>query len=428
MERLKSRAQLQARLSAKLVVASTVIAVAMRNSNAVAQCSGYSVEVFAGPDCFLPSFAHATGIAETGAICGSYVDCAEVGHHVIWSPTADVTEMPASDENGIPDSPFDINSAGQVTGTMHLRSLSPPGRAFLYSSAMTMNLGTLPGHNASEGKAINEFGIACGFSRNTVSGPLSAFIWGDGQMSAPELPLGPNSIANDISDDGSICGWMGNTPDVDAHGFIWNKGTTSDCGVVPGGVSSVAMSINSSHNLCGWGIVHLNELLVVVQGFFWSKGEFRTIDALPQFAHCRPQSLNGANVVVGYCNNSPKSGLTRAFVWHDDTITALNDLIPSELNLDITHAWDINDGGQVVGMASVIGTSNRVAVRLTPIPSPIGDSDCDSDIDVEDLLGVINNWAHESPKGSNALPPCDFDHDGLVEVDDLMIVIDNWTT
>ena len=64
---------------------STFFATTFALSRVAAGSCGYSVEIFAGPDCsFLPSFAHATGIADNGAMCGSYVDCAEVGHHVIW--------------------------------------------------------------------------------------------------------------------------------------------------------------------------------------------------------------------------------------------------------------------------------------------------------------------------------------------------------
>jgi hypothetical protein len=75
MEWLKDRAQMHARLSAMVVsAASVLLPIAVLDSNAVGQCAGYSVEVFAGPDCpIFPSFATAWGIAENGAICGAYM-------------------------------------------------------------------------------------------------------------------------------------------------------------------------------------------------------------------------------------------------------------------------------------------------------------------------------------------------------------------
>ena len=392
-----------------------------------AQCTGYSVEVFAAPDCsILPSFAGARGIADDGGICGGYVDCGENGHSVIWDAVGEITELPLSAEGGFPG-PLALNSLKEVVGQLSIPKLSPLHRAFLYSKGVTVNLGTLPGHNQSEAIAINESGVTCGVSRNTNVGPLSAFIWQNGKMEALNLPLGPNSIANDISNDGAICGWMGHTPDVDAHAFIWSNGKTSDLGVIPSGVTGVATSINSYHNVCGWGKVNGTEG-PVAQGFFWSGGDFEIIDPLPGFSRCFPRALNDSNVVVGSCDNIPKSGVTGAFVWHNGVSVPIDDLIPGDLNLTVRNAWGINNAGQIVGDALLLdGSFDRVAVRLTPIPSPIGDSDCDDDIDVDDLLTVINHWADTSPKGSNALPPGDFDHDGVVELDDLAIVLDNWT-
>jgi hypothetical protein len=213
-----------------------------------------------------------------------------------------------------------------------------------------------------------------------------------------------------------------------SHAFIQNAatGATTDLGsVLPNATGARALGISNLGSICGRAIMPCGQSCTVLKGFIWNNGQFQDLGVLPGKTHTRPFAINDSNVIVGYCD----PGAT-AFVWRNGTMTALNDLIPPELNLDIKLVWDINNAGQIVGQAEVLGTSDDVAVRLTPIPSPIGDSDCDSDIDVDDLLSVINNWAHESPKGSTpqALPPCDFDHDGTVEVDDLMIVIDNWTS
>ena len=187
MERLKGRAQLQARLNAMLVSSATLIPIGMMESNAVAQCAGYSVEVFAGPNCqFLPSFAHATGIADNGAICGGYTDCAEVFHPLIWWPNGDVTELPHSADGGDPQYPFELNSAGEVAGRMDLPGQpSPIHQAFVYSNGVTLDLGMLPGQNTAEAVAINSSSVVVGTSNNTGFGPLTAFIWQNGKL----LPL-----------------------------------------------------------------------------------------------------------------------------------------------------------------------------------------------------------------------------------------------
>ena len=413
-----------------LVSAASVISIGANGLNAIAQCSGYSVEIFAGPTCpIFPSFAHATGISDNGSMCGGYVDCAEVGHHVIWWPNGEKTELPNSADGGIPDSPFEVNDDGQVAGRLNLPGLPSPDRAFLFSDGVTTNLGALLGHNWAEALAINNSGVVIGNSINTATGPLTAFVWQDGKMSKVPLPYGLASEAYDISDSGKICGWMGNHTANDAHAFIHDlaTGDTVDAGILVSGSSgSRATGITNAGTICGWSFIPCGFACYDRKGFIWSNGVVQELGVLSGTTTTEPQAINDSNVVVGYCSDPG----AKAFVWQDGVISALNDLIPPELNLNITLAWDINNAGQIVGEANVIGSGgDRVAVRLTPIPSHIGDSDCDSDIDVDDLLGVINNWAHQSPKGSTppALPPCDFDHDGFVEVDDLMIVIDNWT-
>jgi probable HAF family extracellular repeat protein len=391
---------------------------------ASASCSGYTVEIFSNPDCsLLPSFATAWGIAENGAISGGWTDCGEVGHPGIWWPDGSFTELPLSADGGIPDSPFALNSAGQVAGRMHVPGLNPPDRAFLYSDGVTSNLGALPGHNTAAAHAISYAGIVVGTSNNNaVADQLRGFVWQNGKMSVLSPTYGSDSEAHGISDSGKVCGRMGNHPSLDSRAYVHDltTGITADLGVLlDGATASHAIGINTFGNVCG-----VSRIITIPawRGFMWSSGEAQDLGILPGKTHTRPQAINDSNVVVGFCD----PGAT-AFVWRNGTITALNDLIPPELNLNFRLAWDINNAGQIVGQAEVIGTSDDVAVRLTPIPSPIGDSDCDGDIDTDDLLGVINNWADESPQGSNALPPCDFDHDSIVELDDLMIVIDNWT-
>jgi hypothetical protein len=52
---------------------------------------------------------------------------------------------------------------------------------------------------------------------------------------------------------------------------------------------------------------------------------------------------------------------------------------------------------------------------------PQVDSNCDKQVDVDDLLDVINHW---NLQGGG---PANFNADGIVGVPDLMIVIDNWS-
>jgi uncharacterized membrane protein len=430
MTALKVRRLEHARIIVLLLLLETVIGVLLPTfSTAHAQCGEeYLVEVIEGPDCgLLPSSAIAHGIAENGELCGIFQGCDKYGYAFEWFSSTGITiiQVPPGFHGA---SALDINSNSQAVGIISSTILQPSERAFLSTGGVAINLGVLPGGNRSEGYGINEAGVACGLSANSVTGPLQAFIYQGGQMSALNLPLGPNSNAFGIADDGTICGWMGGTPSTGAHAFIWKGGITTDLGaVLKGAVGAEALALSNGGSVCGRAIYPDPNFTIKRHGFLWTDGNAIDLGHLRGFVHCTPQGVNSSNVVVGFCHQSAMP--TTAFVWRNGVMTALNDLIDPNLNLDIDIAHAINDAGQIAGQADVLdGSADRVAVRLSPIPSPIGDSDCDDDIDTDDLLGVINNWAHESPKGSNALPPCDFDHDGLVELDDLMIVIDNWSS
>ena len=405
------------------------------SQSASAQCVKYSVEIFAGPACqILPSWAGAFGISNAGAICGGYVDCGENGHHVIWWPNGDVTEMPPSSDGGIPDSPFGINSSGQVAGRMYVPDLDPnPDRAFLYTARITQNLGTLPGGNFSEASALNDSGVVCGYSTG-IGQPLQAFVWQDGKMSALMLPIGKSSVANDISDTNLICGWMGDATWL-SHAFIWSNGQTIDLKTVLRDANGAsATGLNSAGSACGYAMYGDPSEPILRHGFLWINGLAQDLGVLPNFINTTPYGVDNSHRVVGYCDNFPVSGLHRAFVWQNGVMQALNDLVPLELNLNIREAWDINNVGQIVAQATRPGPNgpNTVAVRLTPIPPLTGDLDCDWQVNVPDLLSVIGAWGPcpPHPPGEPFTETChaDFNDDGVVNHHDIVAVVLNWTS
>jgi probable HAF family extracellular repeat protein len=417
------------RLIARILV---VLGVGAQSARTLAACT-YSVELIEGPDCqFIWSAANARAINEAAAIAGGYVTCDQVAHHVIWSAdNAIITELPPSSDPGYPDVLYDLNVANQVVGELYIPGL-PNKRAFLFSNGVTTNLGVLPGGDLSTAHAVNVNGLVCGLSMNSGTGPLQAFLWQDGKMSPLFLPIGPNSHAYDVSDDDKICGWMGTAPQTNAHGFILDlkDGSVIDLGTpIPQSVASEARAISSEGAACG-----IYRLPAPPEGggtlkraFLWTNGSMVDLGVLAGYRDSFALKLNDSNVVVGYC--AKQSGASRACIWRNGTLSALNDLVPSELNLDIRLAWSINNAGQIVAEGGIIGSPDQIVFRLTPLPSPIGDFDCNNVIDVDDLLGVINHWgpAAAPTKGSPVLDPADFNQDDMVDLDDLLIVLNNWT-
>jgi probable HAF family extracellular repeat protein len=411
-----------------LVTVSAFFAALLTARGAQAQCSGYSVDILPGPDCkFVPSDANASAVNEAGELCGAYFNCS-TGEAAVWLGEGPWIPLVNYPKGFMGFNPLDMNLSRKMAGTTRMAQNPEHSFAAIYdfeTSSMT-NLGALPGHTESEAVGINSSNVVVGNSNNAaVADQLRAFLWQNGDMSVLPMTYGTTSFAFDISDSGKICGRMGNHPSLDSHAFIFDlaTGILTDVGLLlDGATGSRATGVNNAGTICGFSAIPCGQSCTVRRSFIWSNGVVQDLGVLPGNTNTFARAINDSNVVIGYCDPIPTT-----FVWRNGKIYTLNDLIPPELNLDLQTPSDINNAGQIVGLASVIGSGgDRVAVRLTPMPSPIGDFNCDATVNVDDLLGVINNWAKTPPQGAKWFPPGDFDHDGIVELDDLMIVIDNW--
>jgi probable HAF family extracellular repeat protein len=386
-----------------------------------ADCPSYSVDVIALPFCGLPGYGiFPNGLSSNGDITGVYNTCGGGASAFYWS-------------NGVL-TPFDVNSETFGVGSAINSKLQIVGNklgevgqvGFLYDNGKTIDVGMLPGCNFAEAYAINESSQIVGQSSDVVNGPLGAFLWDSGKQQSLDLPVGPNSIANDINDDAQIVGWMGSSPNPPnySEAFLWENGKAIPLGIPKPGTGSEAKAISNNGYVCGiYAYPNPEGGPVIRRPFRWKDGVMTELGILPGYLRSLALDVNNDGTVVGYCSNNLP---THAFVWRNGVMTDLNDLIPAELELTLGQAIAINDNGQIL-CAAMDKLSSEVAVLLSPIPSPIGDINCDSIIDVDDLLGVINAWGDETPKSSRAMPPADFNHDHVVDVDDLLIVINNWS-
>ena len=73
-------------------------------------------------------------------------------------------------------------------------------------------------------------------------------------------------------------------------------------------------------------------------------------------------------------------GWSRGFIWQDNVMTDLNTVIREDSNLYIIAASNINERGQISGMATVLtgADANKIhAILLTPVREEIGESAAD---------------------------------------------------
>jgi probable HAF family extracellular repeat protein len=256
-------------------------------------------------------------------------------------------------------------------------------------------------------------------------------IWANGIITTLELPIGPDAIAYDISDSGAfICGWMGAYPSDcfgGAHAFIWTKSGVIDLGTpLPGSGATEARAVNNLGEACG--NAHFTTICPFgyTRAFFWSNGVMQDVGMFSGSSNCFALDLNDGGQIVGYCDMWPQSGELRSFIWQSGAMHALEDLVPPELNLSNLLVWSINNVGQIAGQANrptPLPGDETVAVRLTPIIPPPGDCDCNGQVNMDDLLGVINQWGPAIPTTT-----ADFNNDGLVSVEDLVEVLRRWSS
>jgi probable HAF family extracellular repeat protein len=314
-----------------------------------------------------------------------------------------------------------MNDDHTIVGTLHQPSM--PKLAFISQGGAVELLPGFKNVDQATAYGIADDGTIVGFAGDFRG--LHACKWVDRKLQILDIPVGPSSVAYDISDSGFICGWMGIHPHplFGASAFIYKDGSVNDLASITGISNTEAHAVNNFGQACGttWTFTDQKDPIgsTIRRGFIWSGKNVEDIGALPGHVETYVKDLNDAATIVGYCLD--EKGFSRAFMWHNGIMTDLNDLIPPELGYTISSAEAINHAGQITGTGRK-ADGNGAAFVLSPVPPTPGDYDCDKDVDVDDLLGIINRWGPVI--GDH---PADFTSDGIVNVNDLLIVIDNWT-
>jgi probable HAF family extracellular repeat protein len=110
----------------------------------------------------------------------------------------------------------------------------------------------------------------------------------------------------------------------------------------------------------------------------WQNGGVTSLPILPGDGAAFATGINNRGEVVGSDFNS--AGWSHGFIWRDGVMTALNALIPADSNLFIIAASNVNESGQISGMATVLTGPDKGkihAVLLTPVNERVGRSVAD---------------------------------------------------
>jgi probable HAF family extracellular repeat protein len=292
-----------------------------------------------------------------------------------------------------------INDKGDAVGMAETSVPDPDGedfcafltkrtcRPFLWRHGHMMALPTLGGNNG-EASAINNRGQIVGISETTVqdsgcspSKPghiISPAFWERGEVRAlPTVAGDPDGFVQGINDQGQAVGSSGTCTFMAIHAVLWENDTAFELPNL-GHDGNAAYAINDHGQAVGY--VSTTDGTTIVASL-WPNGVHSAVTnlgILPGDGAAFATGINNRGQVVGSTFNS--SGWSRGFVWQDGVMTDLNTLIPEDSNLFIIAASNINERGQISGMATVMSGPDEGkihAILLTPVNESIGRSMAD---------------------------------------------------
>ncbi len=229
---------------------------------------------------------------------------------------------------------------------------------------LKLPLGTLGGPNSSiNWNGINDRGEAVGMSETSVPDPNGEdicgfgthltclpFLWQNGFMSALPAVGGNNGQASAINNRGQVAGYAENgvvdstcPPGITNNRIdlpvVWDKGKAQALPTIVGDPDGVAFGINNQGQAVGYS----GTCTAANSGVVWENG---TATALPDLGDpgAIAYAINGRGQIVGQAVNS--DGTPLAALWENNTVTSLGGLLPGDV---ATFATSINNRGQVVG-------------------------------------------------------------------------------
>lgn len=301
--------------------------------------------------------------------------------------------------NVLPDNffPSDINNRGQISGNIFLNELG--AHAAVYFDGGITDLGTFSGM-FSEAVAINDAGVVAGNS-GLPRGPWNAFVSGNGAtqevvgMYAQDINAGGQivgqthtgtaalfsqgqlttlgyfgtgdySTALGINDAGHVVGTS--TIDLDLHSrqhpFLYNGGTLHDLGTLDERELNGAAAINNAGQIAGYsegsgGGMH---------AFLYENGVMQDLGSFGG----RDLDVGGINAHGDFVGTAdPLDAFHIGYVSRNGVLVDLNTLIDPASGWVIERAININDHGQIVGIACRDALCSPVRLDLAPaVPEP----------------------------------------------------------
>lgn len=301
------------------------------------------------------SWSEATALNDLGQVAGTSEKTDGYKHAFIWQggSSTDLGIL-GSDFNSVAN---DINNYGEVVGWSG-RGTDHPGRGFLHTDDGMQEIGAFVG-TTSDAHGINNGTQIAGEENNHVGDNLS-FLW-EADTYNYISGVGQFSHALAINEMGQVAGVGGDT-DYYAP-FIYDENTGLTWPEASSSYNCWIEDINDSGILAGW---------LVASGWeygyphIWDEnGNMITLSTLGG-TYGKAMAINNSGQVVG--GSDTEGGDQHAFLWEDELLVDLNDLLLDGANWELIEARDINSYGQIVGYGTYDGATRGFI--MIPIPEP----------------------------------------------------------
>jgi len=351
--------------------------------------------------------AAGNGINNIGWISGVSTTAAGATHAALWSPGTLIDLGTLGGANSAVEWPVK-NNHGLVVGISESATLDPNGEKFscdpdfiathghtclpfLWQNGTLTALPLLGGNNGFA-TGINNSGQAVGWAETTLRDPtcvlpqvlqFEAVLWGPGvdqQQVLPPFPGDSTSAATAINDAGQVVGISGDCGNAVGafsarHALLWESGRPMKLPTLGGKGWNTPMAINNAGAVAGFsdlpGDVKGAVLTPNFQAFLWSReGGIRNLRTLPGDVFSQATGINDFGQIAGTSFDANFN--SRVFLWQDGVMYDLNTLVQPNAPLYLLASGDINDRGEITGLACVLasGTCSRVLHTFVAIVAP----------------------------------------------------------
>lgn len=310
-----------------------------------------------------------TSINDSGLIAGVRLNGFDYDIASTWD---NHTETSLASPNGGISWGLGINDAGQVVGGSSGSNPFAGHHATYWLGSTATDLGTLGGLR-SAAYDINDAGLIVGYS-NTARGigvsQEHATLWNGATMVDLGTLGGFSSHALAINDKGKIVGdsQIGKTGQT--HATVWSGTHIIDLGTLPDSEFSYALDINNFEQVVGYSEVPAGSFRS--HATLWDNGDIVDMGTLGgTISHASAINDHGQAVGQSYTtgNSDP-----HAFLWNHSQMIDLNSLLDQnaiDAGWILESAVDINNNGQIIGVAHNAINHQTTQFLLTPIVSPI---------------------------------------------------------